>query len=148
MEAVAISEFHNYFWQTYCCGVILYLVLMPFRESLVRMKYTHMSLCSIRTAYLRIKMCSSQGNRTYYRDGGAWWGCGLWGCKESDTTKQHTYTCTRVCTHTHWVHSRCTVRDYSQAQSLTFSYMNLEFVQGINCRASFKGTPWSNSPPS
>ena len=92
MEAVAISEFHNYFWQTYCCGVILYLVLMPFRESLVRMKYTHMSLCSIRTAYLRIKMCSSQGNRTYYRDGGAWWGCGLWGCKESDTTKQLTHT--------------------------------------------------------
>ena len=27
-------------------------------------------------------------------DGGAWWGCGLWGCKDSDMTKQltHTYT--------------------------------------------------------
>ena len=25
-------------------------------------------------------------------DRGAWWGCSLWGCKESDTTKQHTHT--------------------------------------------------------
>ena len=24
-------------------------------------------------------------------DRGAWWGCGLWGCKESDMTKQLTH---------------------------------------------------------
>jgi len=34
-------------------------------------------------------------------DRGAWWGCGLWGCKESDTTKQLTHT------HTHtWNRNR------------------------------------------
>ena len=43
-------------------------------------------------------------------DRGAWWGCGLWGCKELDTTKQliHTHTQHYVSTSVYLIYSaRC-----------------------------------------
>ena len=89
----------------------------PFLESLVRMKYTHVSLCSIRTAWLpaalplpditedqNVQFPGKQniplGRRSLV---GLW----LWGCKAPDVTKQLTHTHTHTHTHTRYteVHS-------------------------------------------